>query len=65
MIRVGILATGLTMRIGLREVLRSLADIEVVAEAEAPQGLPSLDVLVVAWRIYWATWKRSRRQCCC
>ena len=48
MIRVGILATGMTMRIGLREVLRSLADMEVVAEAEHPQGLPPLDVLVVA-----------------
>ena len=48
MIRAGILATGMTLRIGLREVLRSLPDVEVAAEADRPQGLPPLDVLVVA-----------------
>ncbi len=48
MIRTGILATGMTMRIGLREVLRSLPDVEVAAEASSPEALPPLDVLVVA-----------------
>ena len=48
MIRAGILATSMTLRIGLREVLRSLPDVEVAAEADRPQGLPPLDVLVVA-----------------
>jgi DNA-binding NarL/FixJ family response regulator len=48
LIRAGILATGMTLRIGLREVLRSLPEVEVAAEAERPQGLPPLDVLVVA-----------------
>jgi DNA-binding NarL/FixJ family response regulator len=38
----------MTLRIGLREVLRSLPEVEVAAEAERPQGLPPLDVLVVA-----------------
>ena len=48
MIRTGILATGMTMRIGLREVLRGLPDVEVAAEAASREGLPPLDVLVVA-----------------
>ena len=48
MIRVGVLAVGMTMRMGLREVLRSLPDVEVAAEASSPGGLPALDVLVVA-----------------
>ena len=48
MIRVGVLAVGMTMRMGLREVLRSLPDVEVAAETSSPGGLPALDVLVVA-----------------
>ncbi len=48
MIRVGVLATGMTMRVGLREVLRTLPDIEVAAEASNLESLPPLDVLVVA-----------------
>jgi DNA-binding NarL/FixJ family response regulator len=35
------------MRIGLREVLRSLPDVEVAAEAATPHGLPPVDVLVL------------------
>ena len=48
MIRVGIVAAGLTLRIGLREILRSLPDVDVTTEASSPDGLPSLDVLVLA-----------------
>jgi DNA-binding NarL/FixJ family response regulator len=47
-IRTGILAPGLTLRLGLREVLRSLPDVEVVADASSMQGLPPVDVLVLA-----------------
>jgi DNA-binding NarL/FixJ family response regulator len=36
----------MTMRMGLREVLRTLPDVEVAAEASTPGGLPALDVLV-------------------
>lgn len=46
MIRVGVLAAGMTMRMGLREVLRTLPDVQVAAEASASGGLPALDVLV-------------------
>ncbi len=48
MIRVGVLATGMTMRVGLREVLRTLPDMEVAAEVSSSETLPPLDVLVVA-----------------
>ncbi len=48
MIRTGILAAGMTMRMGLREVLRGLPDVEVAAVASSPEALPALDVLVVA-----------------
>ena len=48
MIKVGVLAAGMTMRMGLREVLRALPDVEVVAEGSNPAGFPSLDVLVTA-----------------
>jgi DNA-binding NarL/FixJ family response regulator len=47
LIRTGILAPGLALRLGLREVLRSLVDMEVVADASSPSGLPPLDVLVL------------------
>jgi DNA-binding NarL/FixJ family response regulator len=47
LIRLAIVTPGLTLRIGLREVLRSLPDVEVAAEAAAPQGLPPVDVLVI------------------
>ena len=47
MIRVAILSPALALRIGLREVLRGLPDVEVVADAVLPQGLPAADVWVV------------------
>ena len=47
MIRVAILAPALALRIGLREVLRGLPDVEVLAEASIPRGLPPADVLVL------------------
>ncbi|MGB8215230.1 MAG: response regulator transcription factor [Anaerolineales bacterium] len=42
-----ILAPALALRIGLREVLRGLPDVEVLAEAASPQGLVEADVWVV------------------
>ena len=48
MIRVGIVAAGVAPRIGLREVLRNLPDVDVAAESSSPEGLPPLDVLVLA-----------------
>lgn len=47
MIRVTILAPALALRIGLREVMRGLPDVEILAEAAFPQGLPPADVLVL------------------
>lgn len=47
MIRVGILASSLALRVGLREVLRGLEGIEVIADASSPGELPPLDVLVL------------------
>jgi DNA-binding NarL/FixJ family response regulator len=38
----------MALRIGLREVLRSLPDVEVVAESSSLHGLPTVDVLVLA-----------------
>jgi DNA-binding NarL/FixJ family response regulator len=38
----------MALRIGLREVLRSLPDVEVAAESSSPHGLPPVDVLVLA-----------------
>jgi DNA-binding NarL/FixJ family response regulator len=48
LIRVAVVAPGMTLRIGLREVLRGLPDVEVAAEAASPHGLPPVDVLVLA-----------------
>ncbi len=47
MIRVTILAPALALRIGLREVLRGLPDVEILAESGLPQGLPAADVWVL------------------
>jgi DNA-binding NarL/FixJ family response regulator len=47
LIRVAILAPALALRIGLREVLRGLPDVEVLAESAIPQGLPTADVWVL------------------
>ena len=48
MIRVAVVAPGMALRIGLREVLRSLPDVEVAAKSSSPHGLPPVDVLVLA-----------------
>jgi DNA-binding NarL/FixJ family response regulator len=37
----------MALRIGLREVLRSLPNVDVAAESASPHGLPSVDVLVL------------------
>jgi DNA-binding NarL/FixJ family response regulator len=47
LIRVAILAPALALRIGLREVLRSLPEVEVLAETASPQGLVPADVWVL------------------
>lgn len=47
MIRVAVLAPALALRIGLREVMGGLPDVEVVAESALPQGLPAADVWVL------------------
>jgi DNA-binding NarL/FixJ family response regulator len=47
LIRVAVLAPALALRIGLREVLGGLPDVEVVAESALPQGLPTADVWVL------------------
>ena len=47
MIRVGILSSGLALRLGLREVFQELPDIEVVADAAEPSDLLPVDVLVL------------------
>jgi DNA-binding NarL/FixJ family response regulator len=47
LIRLAILAPALALRIGLREVLRSLPDVEVLGEAALPQDLPPADVWVL------------------
>jgi DNA-binding NarL/FixJ family response regulator len=47
-IRVVVAVPGMALRIGLREVLRSLPDVEVAAESHSPRGLPPADVLVLA-----------------
>ncbi len=48
MIRVGILAPSLALRLGLREVLRGLPDLEAAADAAHLQDLPPVDVLLLA-----------------
>ena len=50
MIRVGVVAAAMALRVGLREVLNSLPDVSVVAEATHPDELPAreADVLVLA-----------------
>jgi len=47
LIRVAVLAPALALRIGLREVLGGLPDVEVLAETALPQGLPPADVWVL------------------
>ena len=45
--RIAILAPALALRVGLREVFRGQADLEVVADASHPGELPEVDVLVL------------------
>jgi DNA-binding NarL/FixJ family response regulator len=47
LIGVVILTPAMALRIGLREVLRGLPDVEVLADAATPQDLPAADVWVV------------------
>jgi DNA-binding NarL/FixJ family response regulator len=47
LIRVGILSSGLALRLGLREVFQDLPDIEIVSEASEPADLLPVDVLVL------------------
>ena len=47
MIRVAILAPAMALRIGLREVLRGLPDVEILMETASPEALPAADVWVV------------------
>ena len=47
MIRVAILAPALALRVGLREVFRSLEDVEVVGDASSLDELPDADVMVL------------------
>ena len=48
MIRVAIAAPAMALRIGLREVLRELDEVEVVSVAPTLDELPQVDVLVLA-----------------
>jgi len=47
LIRVAVIAPALALRIGLREVLRRLSDVEVLMESAIPQGQPVVDAWVV------------------
>ncbi|HEY4691939.1 MAG TPA: response regulator transcription factor [Bellilinea sp.] len=47
MIRVGVVAPAAALRLGLRELLQALPDIEVTAESAHPLDLPVVDVLVL------------------
>jgi DNA-binding NarL/FixJ family response regulator len=47
LIRLGILAPALALRVGLREVFRGLEEVEVVADASSLAELPDVDVLVM------------------
>jgi DNA-binding NarL/FixJ family response regulator len=49
LIRVGVVAPGMALRVGLREVLNGLPEVTVVAEAAHPDELPrqEMDVLVL------------------
>lgn len=47
MIRVGVVAPAAALRLGLRELLQGLPDIEVTAESDHPQDIPVVEVLVL------------------
>ena len=48
MIRVAILASGMALRVGLRQVIGGLPDVEVIAESNSAENLPPSDVWVLA-----------------
>ncbi len=50
MIKVGVVAAAMALRVGLRQVLNGLPDVTVVAEAAHPDELPAreVDILVLA-----------------
>lgn len=48
MIRVAILASGMALRVGLRQVLGGLPNVEVIAESNSAENLPPSDVWVLA-----------------
>jgi DNA-binding NarL/FixJ family response regulator len=54
LIRVGIWASGLALRLGLREVFQELPDVEIVAGAADPDGLLPVDILVLTSADYLA-----------
>ena len=47
MIKVAILAPVLALRVGLREVFRSIEEVEVVVDTSSTQEIPAVDVLVM------------------
>lgn len=47
MIRVGIVARAAALRLGLRELLQGLPEIEVAAEAAQVRDIPTVDVLIL------------------
>jgi DNA-binding NarL/FixJ family response regulator len=47
LIRLAIVSSSIALRIGLREILRSLPDLEVIAEANDVKEIPPVDVLVL------------------
>jgi DNA-binding NarL/FixJ family response regulator len=55
LIRVAVVAPALALRLGLRELLQSLPDVEVTAEAANPQGLPPVDVLLITSAAFLST----------
>ena len=66
LIRVAVVAPGMALRIGLREVLRGLPDVEVVAEATSPAG-PARRSTCWCWPRPMSSrnWTKVRRRCCC
>jgi len=48
LIRVGVVATAAAVRLGLREILRELTDVEVTSDASTLLGLGEMDILILA-----------------
>ena len=47
MIKIAILAPVLALRVGLREIFRSIEEVEVVVDTSSTQEIPAVDVLVM------------------